>query len=282
MSAFNGSPQVNGITNIPRRQYITSSAFNNDFYTYTVTMNPTTFVTTGALTANVVGATAVTCPANRILRENGKRLYPEGANPGVSTLMVGVYDNITGFKGYIDPNAPPFAVYNTDKSYQTPNGINPNGSLVDQGPPIFTRGFSRLYGGVDVSGGLTVTQGLVRNTTTGTLTDITANGAAADQNLFPTNGYIQTITIAPPSGTATITLNGPATADMPATAGSTVTLIITATTAFNTTITFGTNIVSAATLVVAAAAGPATRFFTITFVSDGATMYEVARTAAQS
>ena len=216
------------------------------------------------------------------MRENGRRLYPEGANPGVSTLMVGVYDSITGFKGFIDPNAPIFAVYNTDKSYQTPNGINPNGGLLDQGPPIYTRGPTTLYGGVDISGGLTITQGLVRNTTTGTLTAITANGAAADQNLFPTNGYIQTITISPPSGTATLTLNGPATADMPATAGSTVTLIITATTAFNTTITFGTNIVSASTLVVAAAAGPATRFFTITFVSDGATMYEVARTAAQS
>jgi hypothetical protein len=161
MSAYNGSPQVGGITNIPRRAYITTTAFNNDFYTYTTSQNPTTFVTTGVLAANVVGATAATCPANRILRENGKRLYPEGANPGVNTLMVGVYDTITGFKGYIDPNAPPFAVYNSDKSYQTPNGINPNGSLVDQGPPIFTRGPSRLYGGVDVSGGLTVATGVL-------------------------------------------------------------------------------------------------------------------------
>jgi hypothetical protein len=279
MSAYNGSPQVGGITNIPRRAYITTTAFNNDFYTYTTTLNPTTFVTTGALVANVPGATSTTCPANRILRENGKRLYPEGANPGVSTLMVGVYDTITGFKGYIDPNAPPFAVYNTDKSYQTPNGINPNGGLTDQGPPIFTRGPSRLFGGVDVSGGLNVTTGMLRDSSTTALTSITANGAAAAQTIDPNLGEIYTFTASPPSGAASITLNG---ANITGTTGARVTILITATTVQNTTITFGTGFFKTATLVVTAAGGPANQYYTISFISNGTNLYELSRTAAQT
>jgi hypothetical protein len=200
MSAFNGSPQVGGITNTPRRAYITTAPFNNDFYTYTTSMNPTTFRTTGALVANVPGATALTCPANRILRENGRRLYPEGANPDVNTLMVGVYDSITGFKGFIDPNAPIFAVYNTDKSYQTPNGINPNGGLLDQGPPIYTRGPTTLYGGVDISGGLTVTQGGL-TVTAGGLT-VTAGGL----NVASGNLRASTVTTSTTT-TGTLTIN---------------------------------------------------------------------------
>lgn len=274
MSAFNGSPQVGGITNISRRAYITTTAFNNDFYTYTTTLNPTTFVTTGTLAANVVGATAATCPANRILRENGKRLYPEGANPGVNTLLVGVYDSITGLKGFIDPNAPPFAVYNTDKSYQTPNGINPNGSLVDQGPPIFTRGPTRLFGGVDVSGGLNVISGMLRDSSVIALTTITGTGAQTAQAIDPNFGEIFTLT-STPSGAASITLNG---ANITTTTGARVTIIITCTNTNTLTITFGTGIASTGTLAVTAAAG--TRFFTIVFVSNGTSLFEISRTAA--
>jgi hypothetical protein len=167
MSAFNSSPSTRGVGNAPRRQYITTSAFNNDFYQYTTTRNPQTFVVTGALSA-VTGATAGNCPANRILRENAGRLYPD-ANPGVSTLLVGVYDEITGLKGFIDPNAPIFAVYNTDKSYQTPDGINPNGGATDQGPPLFTRG--------SVTAGTTITAG----------TNITATGAVTATELVVQN-----------------------------------------------------------------------------------------------
>jgi hypothetical protein len=193
--------------------------------------------------------------------------------------MVGVYDNITGFKGYIDPNAPPFAVYNTDKSYQTPNGINPNGSLIDQGPPIYTRGPSRLFGGVDVSGGLVVTSGMLRDSSTTALTAITANGSATAQTIDPNLGEIFTFTASPPSGVADITFNG---ANITGTAGARVTLLITATTVQNTTITFGTGFFKTATLVVTAAVGPATRYFTISFISNGTNLFELSRTAAQS
>jgi hypothetical protein len=122
-----------------RREYITTSAFNTDFYTYTTSMSPTTFETRGTLAANVSGATATTCPANRILRENGKKLYPD-ANPQISTYMVGVYDANSGLTGYIDPNSPKFSVYNSDKPVYLSDGVNPNGGLTDQGQPVYTRG----------------------------------------------------------------------------------------------------------------------------------------------
>ena len=148
----------------PRRAYITTSAFNNDFYRYTTSQNPTTFVITGTLSA-VVGATAANCPANRILRENGRRLYKD-ANPGVSTLLVGVYDAVSGLSGLIDPNSARFAMYNGDKSVYQDNGVDPNGATVDQGPPIYTRGtITTSGGGLVINGGALVEK--VTTSTTG-------------------------------------------------------------------------------------------------------------------
>lgn len=150
-----------------RREYITTSAFNTDFYTYTTSMSPTTFETRGTLAANVSGATATTCPANRILRENGKKLYPD-ANPQISTYMVGVYDANSGLTGYIDPNSPKFSVYNSDKPVYLSDGVNPNGGLTDQGQPVYTRGTvtaasvtttTTVTAGTSVTAGTTVTAG---------------------------------------------------------------------------------------------------------------------------
>jgi len=204
----------------PRRIYITTSAFNNDFYLYTVTRNPTTYVQTGTLSA-VVGATAANCPANRILRENGRRLYKD-ANPGISTLLVGVYDAVSGLSGLIDPNSARFAVYNGDKSVFQDNGVDPNGGLVDQGPPIYTRGSVTAGAGITTTGGLTVNGGAVvgkvtTSTTgpTGTLTlDLsTANvfyystAVAANTVFAVTNATVGTVfKIALLGGAFTVTL----------------------------------------------------------------------------
>lgn len=138
----------------PRRQYITTSAFNNDFFNYTVTLNGA-LVRVGALTA-VTGATAANCPANRILRENGRRLYKD-AHPNINTLMVGVYDSVSGLSGVIDPNSPRFAMYNGDKSVFLDNGIDPVTGLVDQGPPIYTRGSMTAGAGLLVNTGSDIT-----------------------------------------------------------------------------------------------------------------------------
>lgn len=131
------------LANGMRTSYISQTAFNDDFFSYTTTQNPTTFVTTGALSA-VDGATSGNCPAGRVLRDNGKRLYPS-AHPGVSTYMVGVFDPVSFLSGYIDPNSPVFAVYNGNKpasldTTQLAKGVNPNGGGADLAPTVYTRG----------------------------------------------------------------------------------------------------------------------------------------------
>jgi len=109
-------------------------------FLYTVSTNSVTLEDNiGVLT--VIGATPATCPAGRILRENGQKLYPSGANPGISTFMVGVFDIVTSLTGYIDPNSPVYAVYSTDLPSFYANGQNPNpNGPADAGPPVYTNG----------------------------------------------------------------------------------------------------------------------------------------------
>jgi len=148
----------------PRRQYITTSAFHNDIYRYTTSRDARTYVLSGTLTslATFGTATAVNCPANRILRENGRRLVKD-ANAGVSTLLVGVYDAVSGLSGLIDPNSPRFAMYNADKSVFQDNGVDPSTSLTNQGPPIYTRGTVTAGSGLTASSGSTLTLGSLRS-----------------------------------------------------------------------------------------------------------------------
>lgn len=271
MSAAFPTANTTGYPISGRRSYVAIEAFNSYFFSYTVTTGaPPSFTKTGTLAA-VTGATASNCSAGRILRENGKKLYPS-ANPGISTLMVGVYDSETGLSGFIDPNDRPFAVYNSDKPYFLDNGVSPADSANDKGQGVYTLGDIVSIEGDIVAGGQ------IRSSTLTTLTSITANGAAAAQTIDHTLGQLFKITISPPSGVASITLNTSATQQV----GASFTLLIVATTVQNTTITFGSNIVSAGTLVTTAGAGPVTQYYSISFVSDGTTFFETSRTAAQT
>jgi hypothetical protein len=139
-----------GVANGPRRQYISTEAFNNDFFTYTVTTDANG-LQTGALT-QVADATTVNCPAGRVLRDNGKRLHP-GAHPNVTYAMIGVFDPQTFLAGYINPNSPIFAMFNSDKAYFADTdltaaagfgrGLDSNLSsfgLVNEGLAVFTNG----------------------------------------------------------------------------------------------------------------------------------------------
>ena len=58
--------------------------------------------------------------------------------------MVAVYDEISFFTGYIDPNSAVYALYNTENSYVTPRGYNPvpvDGAYqLNSGPPIYSQG----------------------------------------------------------------------------------------------------------------------------------------------
>jgi hypothetical protein len=136
-----------GAAAIPRRQYIATESFVNDFYTYT-TSTDANGLTTGSLT-QVSGATAATCPAGRVLRDNGKRLYPS-AHPNITYPMIGVFDPQTFLAGFINPNSPIFAMFNSDKPYFVDNlgdgknsGFDQNLSstgLVNEGNAVFTNG----------------------------------------------------------------------------------------------------------------------------------------------
>ena len=125
-----------GFQDTSRRAYVAAIPFNNDLYIYTA--GPLPNGTMGAL-GPYPKATALNCPAGRILRETGNKIYPD-ANPGITTTMVAVYDEVTFFTGFIDPNCPTFGVYSTDLSYFAKPGVNPATGLTDVGPPVYTLG----------------------------------------------------------------------------------------------------------------------------------------------
>ena len=107
-----------------KRSYITTSAFNTSIYTYTTRLNTSNFKYEGQLAVvstlpSGAALSATNCPAGRILRELGNKLYP-GVHPGLAVgdtyngavvgttatnhYWVKVFDAITGVRGYIDPN----------------------------------------------------------------------------------------------------------------------------------------------------------------------------------
>jgi hypothetical protein len=164
------------------KSYITNAAFNNDFYTYTVTMN-SRFEKVGTFT--LVSSSATTCPANRILHLTGNKLVP-GNNPmntfvgglltaGVASpgrFMLKVYDPITFLSGFIDPTNTKFS--NFDQNL--PNFYN-------QG----TTGANPPMGGQD---GEVVAKGQVRS---GTVTVSTAT-AGGIYTIDPTLGQVFSFT----------------------------------------------------------------------------------------
>jgi hypothetical protein len=124
------------------RSYLTTSSFNTSIYSYVTTINNMTSITNGAL-STVSAATVLNCPKGHVLRETGRKLYP-GINPGVSSMMVSVYDDATMINGYIDPNSPIYTIFNGDKASFIPN----NSQL---GSPVYTRGVVEALDGVVTS-----------------------------------------------------------------------------------------------------------------------------------
>jgi hypothetical protein len=189
----------------PKRQYVSSAAFNRNIFSYTLSTNPATNVTTGDLSANIVGANSTTCPAGRILRESGLKLYP-GVNNGVNTYMVGVVDTVTLLAGYIDPNSPVFAVYSNQLPFMPPYGTNPNGvdpgpqGLPDEGPPVYTNGDVICVSGniVAQTGSITSATDVNAGRNVNVIGDVSAN------SFIRSASYVQTtkvnISPADPSG----------------------------------------------------------------------------------
>lgn len=282
--------------NTPRRSYITTTTFQNDIFAYTTSFSYTTMTTTGTLTslATVGTATAANCKAGTVLRENGKKLYPPGMvtansttfngapNPGITTYMVGVYDPNTFLSGFIDPNSKLFAIYNSDKPEYVPRGINANGNAeIDQGAPVYTIG--SITGNsvtatttVTAGTGVVATAGQIRAATVTALTAISVSTGSAtiDRVIDPSLGQVFTLSVTVTGGTNALTISSSST---PA-AGSVVYLII-ATSGTHTTAmtaTEGTNV----QMNTIALGTVASKYFGITFVSDGTQLVQVGSSAA--
>jgi hypothetical protein len=137
------------VKEVSAKSYISTEAYNANFFTYTVTTGPSPqFKKTGALTL-VSGATSVNCPAGNILRENGKKLFPS-AYPGVTDYMVGVFDILNNLSGFIDPNDPVFAPFNGDRPNYLKDSVN--SQVKNLGAPVFTLGDVTTGGDVNAAG----------------------------------------------------------------------------------------------------------------------------------
>jgi hypothetical protein len=155
--------------------YISTDTFNNNIFSYTVTNGPSPqFKKIGTL-AVLSGATSVNCPAGHILRENGKKLYPDAHN-GVTTYMVGVFDMLSGLKGYINPNDPMFAPYNTDRPlYQLDSVYTTSGTTKNLGPSVLTLGDVTVGGNLILNSGNTGVSQMALGTDDGTFRKLTVS-----------------------------------------------------------------------------------------------------------
>jgi len=156
----------------PTRSYIAMRPYNNDFFTYTT--STANFITFGSLSP-VSGATSLNCKQGALLVETGRKVYP-GANPGINTYMVAVFDNSTGLNGFIDPNSTAFTPQNTDRPYYiATGGSNSVDTNSDLAPPVYTHGnifgssnldisgSAMIYNGLTVDNGGTINNGLTVN-----------------------------------------------------------------------------------------------------------------------
>lgn len=160
--------------------YISTDTFNTNFYTYSITSSPPTFIKVGSLVP-VAGASSANCPAGNVLRENGKKLYP-GAHSGVTTYMVGVFDMVSGLKGYINPNDPMFAPYNSERPLYQPDSVyTTDGSTKNLGPSVLTLGHIAASGDVSTAGQV-IASDQIRSTTIVPVS-ITANICELDLSL---------------------------------------------------------------------------------------------------
>lgn len=246
-----------GFAKQPTRSYIATSNFSGSIFTYTAAVNrPGKPLIPGFLGA-IAGANGTNCPANRILRETGKKLFP-GVHSGVNTYMVSVFDTVNLWNGFIDPNSPLFAVYSTDNPSFFADGVDAaTGSPVDSGPPVITNGLVRA--GLSVSAGTTVTAGTSISAGTSVAAGTSVTGATVVGNTSVTAGKFNTTSIATTAG-------GPG-SFLSASAGKGLTLNSTA------GVTVYTTAVNANSIVIIIVNDTVARYTSVTPASNNFTVY---------
>ena len=176
--------------NTARLSYISTAPFNNNFFTYTTIIN-SQGTTVGVFTA-VSGATVSNCPAGRVLRETGRKIYP-GANPmpaGYNTYMVSVYDQQTQLTGFIDPNSSVWCIYNTDKPNFWPDGVDPTSQVTDAGLSIYTLGNVTSQGFISTASYLNVAGNALVVGNTSTLGSAMVAGNLSTIGNVTAGGYV--------------------------------------------------------------------------------------------
>ena len=128
-----------------RRSYISTETFTFKFFTYRTEVDDLDITGVWDYVTNDNSL----CPKGRILRENGRKLYP-GANPNVNAYFVGVYDSVTFLSGFINPNESMFTVFNAEKPVYLADNKYPFDSMFDDGihedneyelgAPVYTKG----------------------------------------------------------------------------------------------------------------------------------------------
>jgi hypothetical protein len=251
-----GSANSSSYENTSRRSYISTMAFNSDFFTYTTSVDPTNFVTTGTLTT-VSGATAGNSPLGRVLRETGRKLIP-GANPGITVYMVEVFDNTTFLRGYINPNSPVFAPFNSDKP-----AFMEDPYVINQDVSGGTYSGLQNYGASTLTRGNVIASGQIRCSQQNTAT--VAGGGTYAADIGSAQTYYLTFAAGGTINASNMNIGDRATFVIKSTSGG--------------TIAFGTNFLKSTSLILGAGVTASVSFHG-TNTGSGALMVEVSRTGA--
>jgi hypothetical protein len=198
--------------------------------------------------------------------------------------MVGVFDANSGLSGFIDPNDSVFTVYNTDKPTYIADGVSPTTSAVDKAPGVYTLGDI-----VTTSGNITATNGSIIAGTylagdvnaltlyaTGLNYGAYTNQTSADTFIDPRLGNVFTVTL---PATLTVQLNiycgyasGGVFVPIAPPPGTTITVIYN-----NGANLGGLDLAYSAPIKAATAVNiTASKYYTITMVSDGANLVQTA------
>jgi hypothetical protein len=269
--------------------YISTAAFNSFFFAYTFTgpSPANNFVGSGALSAVVnssgVAVTASDCPAGRVLRTNGKRLYPDAAGIPVASLadrtpLIGVFDYHTNLSGFINPNATVFALYNVDKPVDNVDGTGAGSTNNTRGMSVYTGGnvnavgdITSTTGNIAATAGTVTAAGQLRSTTSTALTAISVSSGSATitRDINPALGQVFTLSVQATGGTNSIAL----TQTTASPSGSIVYLVVTLTGSHTTAISVaGTTNMK---MVTQALGTVASKVWVFTFVSDGTNLNQV-------
>lgn len=275
--------------NTPRRTYISGRVFNDAFYKLVGPDDNGLYSLNG-----VTGATAGNCPQGRVLRENGKKVYPDQYK-GVSIYLVGVYDEQSFLSGFINPNSPSFAVLNTDMpTYLTSipgeGGAEDTNGLPNKGNAVYTRGDviadgnlvvndvsgvgSTVGGDLEVGGNLDVSGSISFNFVALTLT---AN-ATTTYNFGANKSTFYKVSMTPSAGGETQTIA--TTTFLPE--NSIVYMEFINTPNFATTVAFGAGFNTTASISLAANATPGTtkNAVTVIFICNSSKFHEISRSGA--